>query len=187
MRLTAKLTQILPIETGIGKNGKWEKREVIVRPLKEKSKDICILVWGDKCNDPILVEGLSTQIKFYIQSTQYNGKWNTQVTCTDILPSTEEPELPLSIEIQLEEIFFNDNNLPNFFKKFKRITRNYFHILGRTIDNYKNLIHIGMKGSIDPFTLTRGSILKIPLQIESTLNYKWKTKLYAESFEIVKK
>ena len=28
---------------------------------------------------------------------------------------------------------------------------------------------------------------KIPLQIESTLNYGWKTKLYADSFEIVKK
>lgn len=183
MQLTAKLTKLLPIQTGISNNGKWKKREIIVRPLKEKSKDICILVWGDKCNDPVLVEGASTQIKFYLQSTKYNNNWNTQVVLNDISLSTQTSVLPLSINIQLEEVFLNKGND----SKFKNYTRNYFHILGRTPDNYKNLIYVGMKGSIDPSRLEKGMVLKLPIQIESTLIYGWKTRLFAEGFEIIKK
>jgi len=30
MQLTAKLTQLLPIQTGSGKNGNWKKQDIIV-------------------------------------------------------------------------------------------------------------------------------------------------------------
>jgi hypothetical protein len=30
MQITAKLTQLLPIQTGTGKNGEWKKQDIIV-------------------------------------------------------------------------------------------------------------------------------------------------------------
>ena len=30
MKLTSKLTQLLPIQTGTGKNGEWKKQDIIV-------------------------------------------------------------------------------------------------------------------------------------------------------------
>jgi Domain of unknown function (DUF3127) len=30
MQLTAKLTQLLPIQTGTGKNGEWKKQDIVV-------------------------------------------------------------------------------------------------------------------------------------------------------------
>lgn len=32
MQLTAKLTQLLPIQTGTSKNGEWKKQEIILEP-----------------------------------------------------------------------------------------------------------------------------------------------------------
>jgi len=35
MQLYAKLTQILPIQTGKGKNGEWKKQDIIVQTQGE--------------------------------------------------------------------------------------------------------------------------------------------------------
>jgi hypothetical protein len=40
MQLTAKLTLLLPIQTGTGKNGEWKKKDIIVEtdgPYPKKS------------------------------------------------------------------------------------------------------------------------------------------------------
>ena len=34
MQLTAKLTQLLPLQTGTGENGEWKKQDIIIEKLK---------------------------------------------------------------------------------------------------------------------------------------------------------
>ncbi len=79
MQLTAKLTQLLPIQTGAGKNGEWKKQDIIVETDGRFPKKICISVWGDKINNSLLQIGNLLKVDFDIESREYNGKWYTDL------------------------------------------------------------------------------------------------------------
>ena len=79
MQLIAKLTQILPLQTGSGKNGEWKKQDIIVETEGQYPKKVCISVWGDKINANHLVVGNKLKIDFDIESREYNSRWYTDV------------------------------------------------------------------------------------------------------------
>jgi Domain of unknown function (DUF3127) len=79
MQLTAKLIQLLPLQTGTGKNGAWKKQDIIVETEAQYPKKICISIWGDKINESQLQPGSQLKIDFDIESREYNGKWYTDI------------------------------------------------------------------------------------------------------------
>jgi hypothetical protein len=79
MKLTAKISQLLPLQTGSGKNGEWKKQDFIVETGDAYPKKICISVWGDKINPSLLVVGNELSIDFDIESREYNGRWYTDL------------------------------------------------------------------------------------------------------------
>ncbi|MBO9657585.1 MAG: DUF3127 domain-containing protein [Chitinophagaceae bacterium] len=79
MELTAKLVQLLPLQTGNGKNGEWKKQDIIVETSGQYPKKVCISIWGDKINTGVLQIGRSLNISFDVESREYNGRWYTDV------------------------------------------------------------------------------------------------------------
>lgn len=79
MQLTGKLIQLLPMQTGQGKNGTWKKQEIIVETEGQYPKKVCISIWGDKADEKILQVGNSLKIDFDIESREYSGRWYTDV------------------------------------------------------------------------------------------------------------
>ena len=79
MQLTAKLIQLLPFQTGTGKNGEWKKQDIIVETDGQFPKKICISIWGDKVNERQLQIGNLLKIDFDIESREYNGRWYTDI------------------------------------------------------------------------------------------------------------
>jgi C1A family cysteine protease len=79
MQLTAKLIQVLPLQTGTGKNGQWKKQDIIVETEGQFPKKVCITIWGDKINENQLQVGSQLAISFDVESREYNGKWYTDV------------------------------------------------------------------------------------------------------------
>ena len=79
MKIIAKLTQILPLQTGFGKNGQWRKQDIIVETDGQYPKNICISIWGDNINENQLIIGTQLSIDFDIESREFNGKWYTDV------------------------------------------------------------------------------------------------------------
>jgi hypothetical protein len=79
MQLTAKLIQLLPIQTGTGKNGEWKKQDIIVETDGQYPKKVCISIWGDKINEQQLVVGNSLSIDFDIESREFSGRWYTDL------------------------------------------------------------------------------------------------------------
>jgi hypothetical protein len=79
MQITAKLTQLLPIQTGTGKNGEWKKQDIIVETDGQYPKKVCISIWGDKINEGQLHIGNLLKIDFDIESREYNSKWYTDI------------------------------------------------------------------------------------------------------------
>ena len=93
MQLTAKLIQLLLIQTGTGKNGQWKKQDIIVETDGQYSKKVCISVWGDKINSTQLQANKLLKIDFKIESREYNGKWFTDLKAwkIDVVDSNSLP------------------------------------------------------------------------------------------------
>ena len=50
MQLIGKLIQMLPLQTGQGKNGQRKKQDIVVETEGQYPKKVCISIWGDKIN-----------------------------------------------------------------------------------------------------------------------------------------
>ncbi|RAR73842.1 DUF3127 domain-containing protein [Flavobacterium aciduliphilum] len=79
MNIKAKLAHLLPLQTGIGKNGQWRKQDIVVETEGQYPRKICISIWGDKINENQLVVGNQLSIDFELESREFNGKWYTDV------------------------------------------------------------------------------------------------------------
>ncbi|MDR2814833.1 MAG: DUF3127 domain-containing protein [Prevotellaceae bacterium] len=79
MELKAKLTQLLPLQTGEGRNGPWKKQDVIVETDGQYPKKVCISIWGDRINPNILVVGNTLNVSFDAESREFNGRWYTDL------------------------------------------------------------------------------------------------------------
>lgn len=78
--LTGKLLQILPQQTGTGKNGPWLKQDFIIETPGEFPRKICISAWGDKADGIAgFQEGDQVKVSVNIESREYNERWYTDV------------------------------------------------------------------------------------------------------------
>ncbi|HEY6506310.1 MAG TPA: DUF3127 domain-containing protein [Chitinophagaceae bacterium] len=116
MQLTAKLIQLLPLQTGTGKNGQWKKQDIVVETDGQYPKKVCISIWGDKINESVLKMGSSLKIDFDVESREYNGRWYTDVKAWKI--ETAGNAAPADANNNKEEDFHNtsftsnDDDLP---------------------------------------------------------------------------
>lgn len=100
MQLTAKLIELLPLQTGQGKNGEWKKQDIIVETDGQYPKKVCISIWGDKINESVLKVGNRLTIDFDIESRSFNNRWYTDVKAWKITAAEgnsvakDEPGLP---------------------------------------------------------------------------------------------
>ena len=107
MQLTVKLIQLLPLQTGTGKNGQWKKQDIIVETDGTYPKKICISIWGDKIQESQLQVGGSLKIDFDVESREYNGRWYTDVKAWKVEPASGGASQPID---KSSETTYNDIN-----------------------------------------------------------------------------
>ena len=79
MQLIGKLVQVLPIQTGTGRNGEWKKQDIIVETDGQYPKKVCVSIWGDRINEQQLVVGNNLKLEFDIESKEFSGRWYTEL------------------------------------------------------------------------------------------------------------
>ena len=79
MELKGKVVQLLPLQSGMGKNGQWRKQEFIVETQSQYPKKVCVSVWGDKIDQFGIAEGDEVNVGIDLESREYNGRWYTDV------------------------------------------------------------------------------------------------------------
>lgn len=89
MELTAKLVQVLPPVTGMGKNGEWKKQNIILETDGMYPKKVCVTIWGDKISDSVLKENAMVTVSFDAESREYNGNWYTDLRAWRVEPAGE--------------------------------------------------------------------------------------------------
>jgi hypothetical protein len=98
MQLTAKLIQLLPLQTGTGKNGEWKKQDIIVETDGEYPKKVCISIWGEKINESQLIVGNTLIIDLNIESKEFSGKWYTEIKAWKIEVANQNTPLMNSLD-----------------------------------------------------------------------------------------
>ena len=92
LQFSGKLIKILPLVTGVGKNGNWKKQDLLFENNDKYQKKIMISIWGDKVDTSILIMGNNYIIEFEIESREYNGKWYTDLKAWKISEETKSFE-----------------------------------------------------------------------------------------------
>lgn len=95
LEIKGKLIQKMAVESGDGRNGKWEKQQFVIETEEQFPKKVCIHVWNDKL--PILegiVEGDRINVHINIASREYNSKWYTDITAWRIERDADEGSAP---------------------------------------------------------------------------------------------
>lgn len=112
MTFKGKLTELLPLQTGISKNGQWRKQDIILETDGQYPKKVCISIWGDKINESQLQIGNELDIAFELESREFNNKWYTDVKAWKINLS-ENSTMPKPVESDFSpEENLEDDGLP---------------------------------------------------------------------------
>lgn len=94
MEITGRIIQLLPLQTGQGKNGVWKKQDFVIETEGQYPKKVCISAWGDKIGEHMLVEGKEVTVSFDIESREFNGRWYTDVKAWKVEESGTTPVEP---------------------------------------------------------------------------------------------
>ncbi len=79
MEISGIIHQVLPEQTGEGRNGPWRKQEIIVETPGQYPRKVCIQLWGDKIDEFAPKEGETVKAFVNVESKEYNGRWFTNV------------------------------------------------------------------------------------------------------------
>ena len=95
LEINGVLRQVLPLESGQGRNGEWKKQNFVIETMDQYPKSVCITMWGDKI-DHLQRFNLGDEIKasINIESREYNGKWYTDVKAWRLEPLNQSSTPP---------------------------------------------------------------------------------------------
>ncbi len=79
MEISGNIIQVLPLQTGEGKNGQWKKQEFIIETEGTYPKKVCVAMWGEKINASLIQVGSAVTASVEVESREYNGRWYTDV------------------------------------------------------------------------------------------------------------
>jgi hypothetical protein len=108
MDLKGKIIQLLPEQSGEGKNGKWRKREYVIEMPGQYPRKVCFNLWGDKIDQFPMKTGDEVTVSFDLESRDFNGKWYTDVKAWKVEPlskgsSNETPPLPNDADYNIKQ------------------------------------------------------------------------------------
>lgn len=79
MEITGKIINVLPPQSGQGRNGTWKKQEYIIEIPGQYPKKVCISAWGDKIDQFNITSGETITASIEIESREFNQRWYTEV------------------------------------------------------------------------------------------------------------
>ena len=103
LEISGKVIQLLPEQTGTGKNGQWIRRDFIIETSEQYPRKVCFAAWGDKADlvKP-LQQGTFVKVSFNVESREFNNRWYTDLKVWKI-EGGEESGSPLPSAMAAED------------------------------------------------------------------------------------
>ena len=83
MRITGKISQVLPLQQGLSQNGNaWRKQTIVVSeddPDIAFPDEVVLDLFNDRIPETPLAIGQHVDIHFGIRAREYNGRWYNEV------------------------------------------------------------------------------------------------------------
>jgi len=80
LEISGRVVQLLPEQTGTGKNGQWTKHDFIIETGEQYPRKVCFSAWGDKAGlVKSLQQGAFVKVSFNIESREFNNRWYTDL------------------------------------------------------------------------------------------------------------
>jgi hypothetical protein len=111
MEIKGKIIQLLPLQTGTGKNGEWKKQDYIIETEGQITRKVCFNLWGDKISQFNLRENESVTVSFDLESREFNGRWYTDVKAWKIDRSSKQQGSPGAMPVS-DSLTEEPNDLP---------------------------------------------------------------------------
>lgn len=101
--ITGKIVEVLPPKSGVSKSGnEWMSQEYV---LEEENKDrIVFNVFGaQKINEYNLLVGTTAAVTLKIESTSWNGKYYTKLSCIGCVSNTANQQPTVQQQQQVQQ------------------------------------------------------------------------------------
>lgn len=186
MQLTAKLIQLLPIQTGSGKNGVWEKQDFIVETKETYPKKVVISNWNNKFDlSNMKVETYYTY-EIYLESNLYNGNCFSSVILNREPKITPEEVLSLASGFRT---FILSSLLIEFLPEVKGSNWTKREFIIEPIENGRKRYCVQViNEKVDLSAYSQGDKLNVEFFIESReFNNRWYTEFKVRKIDLLKK
>lgn len=81
LEITGKVMNVLPTQSGNGKNGEWVKNFFVIQTHGEYPKNICFSVMGKEKWEKMNIQvGMTYNVSFDVESREWNGKYFTDLS-----------------------------------------------------------------------------------------------------------
>jgi hypothetical protein len=98
--IIGKLLQVLPEQTGTGRNGQWVRQDFIVETQEQYPKKVCFSAWGDKVSQlKSFTMNDMVKVSFNIESRDYNGRWYTDLRIWKLEHAAQEADVQRPREV----------------------------------------------------------------------------------------
>lgn len=86
MEISGKIIAVLPLQSGVGKNGtEWKKQEYVIQTSDQYPKKMCFNLWGDRIQEFGIQEGQDLDVSFDIDCREWNGKWFNDIKAWKVI------------------------------------------------------------------------------------------------------
>ena len=81
MNISGKIIEVLPVQSGMGKNGEWKKQSYVIEynSNSQYPKKMMFTLWGDKISQFNIQKGQQLTVDFDIDCQEYNGRWYNDI------------------------------------------------------------------------------------------------------------
>lgn len=97
MEIQGKVTNILPMRSGVSARGEWKSQEFVITTEEQYPKMVCFQVFGeDKINSFALQIGETVKVSFDISAHEYQGRFFNSVNAWKVeklMPIAQNPPL----------------------------------------------------------------------------------------------
>ncbi|WP_341227575.1 DUF3127 domain-containing protein [uncultured Arcticibacterium sp.] len=114
MEISGNIVQVLPLQSGEGKNGTWRKQDFVIETEGTYPKKVCVSMWGDKINENLIKAGTTVTASIEVESREYNGRWYTDVRAWKLegQAASAPPEGPASAPVEIPAALEGEDDLP---------------------------------------------------------------------------
>lgn len=92
MEVKGAIKKIYAVENGTSKNGnEWQKRDFVIETNEQYPKTVCFTVFKHIDLLDNVGEGQTVNVKFSIDSREFNGKWYHSINAFGVYPEGSTP------------------------------------------------------------------------------------------------